>query len=368
MNDFMRIFPALLLVMALAGIATAEMTVGASPGGTGSVYTTGNIYVASAPAGASAILDGGTAQMFTPGTFRGLEPGSHQVLISLQGFQPNTTTVRVTAGGTQNVIVTLAPVVSPGGLSVSSDPRGAGLYIDDLYMGKTNQVVGNLAAGPHRVVISEAGYQTWSETVTVRTGAVLPVTATLAAEVNPPSGDLQVSSTPSGAAVYVNGNYQGFTPSDDLLDVNDLSPGTYEVSVRKPGYHDYSTSVSIGAGKRVQVFAPLEPGTQNAASVEVTSTPAGADVYVNNVYMGITPLTFPDVQAGTYTVDIRMPGYAAFSSTGQVMPGQSVHVIAALSPEPAPAPTTRAPSGIFAGVTALVVAGIAMVLFSHRTM
>ena len=359
-------FFALLFAVALAGVVTADVTMQAGPDGSGSVYTTGNIYVSSAPAGASAILDGGHSQLFTAGTFRGVEPGTHQVLITLQGFQPYTTTVKVSAGATGNVIATLPPVTSPGGISVSSTPRGAGVYVDDIYMGKTNQVVGNLAAGPHRVVVSEAGYVTWEETVQVRSKEVIPVAVTLVAEVNAASGDLLVSSTPTGASVYIDGNYRGSTPVDDSLDINDLSPGTYTISVKKPGYQEYATTITLQAGRKVQVFAPLTPAEQTAASVEISSTPAGADVFVNNLYMGITPLSFHDVSAGTYTVDIRMEGYVPFSSSGQVIPGQSVHVIAALSPVQTPAPTTKAPTGALAVVMAFVMTGIVCLLVARR--
>ncbi len=356
----------LLVAVALTGVVTAEVTMQAGAEGSGSAYTTGNIYVSSAPAGASAILDGGQAQLFTPGTFRGVEPGTHQLLITLQGFQPYTTTVKVSAGATENVIATLPPVTSPGGMSVSSTPRGASIYVDDMYMGKTNQVVGNLAAGPHRLVISEAGYVTWEETVQVRSKDVIPVAVTLVAEVNPAHGDVLVSSTPTGASVYIDGNYRGSTPADDSLDINDLPPGTHMVSVKKPGYQEYSTSVTVQEGGTVRVFAPLQPALQTAASVEITSTPAGADVFVNNMYMGITPLSFHDIAAGTYTVDIRMEGYIPFSSSGQVIPGQSVHVIAALSPVQTPAPTTKASVGAFAGVMAFIIAGIACLLVARR--
>ncbi len=366
MKIFVRILFALLIATTMTGITMAEMTIQAGAGGSPSVYTTGSIYVTSSPAGASAILDGGCAQMFSPGTFRGVEPGTHQVLLALQGFQPYTTTVTVTAGDTENVIATLAAVTSPGGISATSTPRGAGLYVDELYMGKTNQVVGNLAAGPHRVVISEAGYEAWSDIVTVKSGEVVPVTVTLVAEVSPAHGDLQVLSVPSGAAVYIDGSYRGLTPGDDLLDIHDLSPGTYLVAVRKPGYEDYSKSVSIQAGGIVQLTASLQPGEQTAAGVEIASTPAGADVFVNNAYVGITPLSFHEVEAGTYTVDIKMEGYQPFSSTGQVSAGQSVRVIAALSPVPAPSPTPRAPIGLCVVIATLMVAGTAAFHISRR--
>jgi len=348
-----------ILIMLMAGISTAEMTMQAGAGGPSGVYTTGSIYIASTPAGASATLDGGQAQLFTPGTFKGVEPGSHKVVIALQGFQPYTTTVKVTTGTTQNVFASLLPVTSPGGLSVSSTPKGAGLYVDDLYMGKTNQIVGNLAAGPHTVKITEAGYETWHDTVTVKSGEILPVTAILIEESAPAHGDLLVSSTPSGASVYVDGDYCGSTPSDDLLDINDIVPGTHDVTVKKPGFMDYTTRINIGAGGKERVFASLQPAALTAASVDITSTPGGADVFVNNVYMGISPLTFHDVQEGTYTVEIRMPGYSSFSSSGQVIPGQSIHVIAALSPVATPVPTTKAPISPFLVLISLIIVGIA---------
>jgi len=78
--------------------------------------------------------------------------------------------VKVTAGSTENVIVTLDPVSNPGGLSIHSDPRGASLYVDERYMGKTDQIVGNLAPGTHSVRISEAGYVTWENNITVTGG------------------------------------------------------------------------------------------------------------------------------------------------------------------------------------------------------
>jgi hypothetical protein len=296
----------LALVAVFSCIAMAEMTIQASIETGGGFYRTGSIYVASTPAGASAILDGGARYLFTPGTFSGVEPGTHVVKITRQGFFSQQVTVKVMAGSTENIIVTLDPVSNPGGLSLSSEPRGASLYVDDRYMGKTNQVIGNLAPGAHTVRITEAGYVAWEKSVDVTGGMVTPVSARLEAEVMPDSGDLLVSSTPAGAAVYVNGDYRGSTVPDDLFDIDDLPPGEYVLVVKKPGYQDFSKTVSIGAGEIVQVLAPLVGSDRGIASAEISSSPAGAEVYVNSAYVGVTPLSVNDVPAGNYTVEIRL--------------------------------------------------------------
>lgn len=357
---------ALIFTLAMAGAVSAEVTVApkstASTPQAGDSFTTGSIYVVSTPPGSSAILDGGENQLFTPGTFSSVPPGTHNVMITMPGYQPSTTLVTVSAGTTQNVNVELARVISPGSISLSTTPKGAGFYIDNIYQGKTDQIVGNLAAGPHKVGIYEADYETWENTVTVTSGQITPVTVTLVPEKNADTGDLQVSSTPSGAAVYLNGNFKGVTPADDALDVVNLVPGSYSVLVKKTGYQDYTTTVAIVAGKKVQMNAALQPASQvpATASVQISSSPGGADVYVNGAYMGITPLSFQKVPSGTYTVEIRMPGYTSYTTTGQVVAGQNIQLNAALSPVPTTAPTTKAaaePLILLMGLGILCLAG-----------
>jgi hypothetical protein len=345
------------LVAMLTGLACAQ----------GDVYTTGGIYVATTPPAATALLDGGTAYLYTPGTFSALPPGDHSIIIAKPGYQTIARNVTVVIGETKNLIVTLDQAVATGSVSVSTTPKGAQLYIDGISQGKTDQIVGNLASGSHLVTLTLAGFVTWSQMVTVKSGETTTVTATLVAEVNPTTGDLRVSSTPSGAAVYVNGNFVGTTPADSLLDVTDLTPGTATVVLKKSGYQDYSTMAVIEAGKLVQVFATLQPGTvpPPVATAEITSTPSGANVYINNVFTGITPLTFQNVNPGTYSVEIRLDGYTPYSTTGQVVAGQNIRIAASLAPVATPT-TTKAPVSPVFAIMALIGGGIIAVRVSRR--
>jgi hypothetical protein len=330
-----------LLVLVLASPALGEVTIGTGTVSSGNVYTTGSIYVSSTPAGASAVLDGGSAQLVTSGTFINVPPGQHSVMIAKPGYQSSTTTVNVSVGTTVNVLITLEPVTMAGGISVSSTPRGSGLYVDNLYQGITDMIVGNLQPGPHKVTVAEPGYQASTQNVTVLSGQVVPVSFTLVPESNPPTGDIRVTSTPSGAVVYLNGDYKGFTPPNDHLDINDLAPGTYTVSLTRLGYLDYSTSVTLPAGGFIPVNATLVPSPTppTVATAEIVSTPSGAEVYINNAFVGITPLVSQNVTPGTYTVELRLQGYTPFSTSGTVLAGQDIRVIAALTPVATPTPT-----------------------------
>ncbi len=335
---------------------------------------TGTIYVSSSPSGASAVLDNGYDQVITPGTFYTVSTGTHTVQVTMPGYQPYSTSIPVSSGATSNVYATLTPNQQVGSISVSSVPKSASVYIDGIFEGMTNVVVGNLAVGSHTVMLKLTGYQTWTNTVAVNNQQTTYISATLTPVSSPSTGDLQVSSSPSGAAIYLNGNYQGTTLSTGPFSITGLNPGTYTTVLKKTGYTDYTTSTKIVAGSTAQVSAVLQPaGTPaSTASAEITSDPSGADVYINNAYKGITPIAFQNVPIDTtqaYTVTIKLTGYEPYSASGKISPGQNVQINAALTPsaQPAPAESSRTIWYIIGGIGIIaVIVVIAYVVMQRK--
>jgi len=354
-----------LTIFAATGAVSAQTSVDQGTSGVGNVYTTGSIYVTSTPPGASAVLDGGEDLVYTPGTFSSVVPGLHNVRITKPGYQAYSATVEVTAGNTNNIFATLNQVTQPGGLSINSNPKGADFYIDNIYMGVTNQIVGNLAPGNHNISLSLAGYELWTGQSNVVSGQVTSLNVNLVPEVNPPSGDLRVSSTPEGAAVYVNNDYHGTTPIIGSLDISNLNPGSYTLTLKKAGYVDYTSQVTIVAGTTTQVNGILTASqAPSVATAQIISSPAGADIYINNQYVGITPIEFQDVKPGAYTVELRLPGYASYTTTGQVTGGQAISLNVALTP--ATTPTTKSAASPFLVLLALGIVGLAGFLACRR--
>ncbi len=357
-----------LIVLAMTGLASAEVTMQAGTSGAGNVYTTGSIYIDSTPPGVTAVLDGGDEILYTPGTFSSVLPGTHSIILAKPGYQTFSTNVEVKVGSTTNVIQTLATVVNPGAVAVNSDPRGAAFYIDGISMGKTNQIVGNLAPGNHVLTISTAEYEMWQQTFSITARDITTVNAKLVPEVNTSTGDVRVTSVPSGAAVYVDNVYKGITPVDGPLDVIDLSPGSHALVLTRTAYQDYKSTLTVEAGKTTMVTAQMQASAEvpATATAEIGSTPSGADVYINNAFVGITPLSFQNVQPGTYTVEIKMVGYAPYSTSGEVKAGQNVQLFAALAPPPTTVPTTKAPLPPFIAVLAISIVAMAGYLISRR--
>ena len=333
------------------------------------VVQTGSIFVNSNPSGGSAVLDDGYDQVTTPGTFTAVSTGWHSVQVSKPGYQLYSTSIQVKPGETSNVYATLVQNKQYGSLSVSSFPVGASLYVDTIYQGLTNQIVGNLAVGPHTVSLKKSGYKDYSQTATVNNAQTTSLSVTLSPLASPTTGDLDVTSSPSGASVYVNGDYQGETRTSSPLYITGLSPGTYTTVLKKSGYQDYTTTAKIVAGTTAQVSATLQSASTppTTASAEISSQPSGADVYINNAYKGVTPLSFENVPIDTtktYTVEIRLEGYNSYTSSGAVTPGQNVVINAALTP--VVQPTTKSPLSLMPIVAALSVIGLLSVLMMKK--
>ena len=300
----------------------------------------GSIVVTSSPTGALATIDGGKGQI-TPWTYTGLQSGPHIVQVFLSGYTSYSETVEVPSGGTAHVNAVLTPLQNVGSIQVISSPGGADLYIDGVYRGVTATTVGNLIAGDHNVRLRLAGYRDYTEIVTVTSGRVTVIKPTLMQNTQPDMGDIQVTSNPAGASIYLDNTFQGITQAASHIELTGITPGPHQLLLTLESYQDYSSTIQVISGQVTVVTASLIPSlAPSNAALQVTSDPVGADVFLDNSFSGITPVTLQSVRPGTHNVLIKLSGYNDLSTTVNLTPGQSALVSVALTPRITPTPTT----------------------------
>jgi hypothetical protein len=73
------------------------------------------------------------------------------------------------------------------------------------------------------------------------------------------------------------------------------------------------------------------PETSVRGTIQLTSSPSGAEIYLDHQFQGSTPSTIPNVVTGNHTLEFRYPGYQSWSDTISVPSGSS-HFFAALTP------------------------------------
>jgi hypothetical protein len=232
--------------------------------------------------------------------------------------------------------------IIPGQLTINSTPEGAQVRID----GRTDPSwvtpynLPGLSPGPHSVSVSKVGYAAENRTIDVASASksflvvqLAQITATAA-----------VTSTPSGAAVFVDGKDSGrLTPAQIPVD----KPGNHTFLVRKPGYLEESTTVNLQAGqtyhfaptlrvlgntgeiKTTGKFKKIFGGggeTAGMGTVNVKTQPKGASIAVNRrVVDKNSPVEFY-LNPGAYVIDITLSGYKTIHRVVNVEKGNKIAI------------------------------------------
>lgn len=114
-------------------------------------------------------------------------------------------------------------------------------------------------------------------------------------------GQIRITSDPEGAAVTLNGRAVEPTPTT----VTRLPAGTYLIKLDKAGYLPAYRTAAILEGGRATVEVKLEPAFGLAL---VESKPPGAEVHMDGVFRGRTPLFLVDVPPGRHRFRFESPG------------------------------------------------------------
>ena len=323
------------ITLSLAGYQDWRKEVQVKGGETAYVHATldqaiGSIRVSSTPSGAGISLDGVPINEITPYAIQNVDPGSHTIKLTLEGYQDWKETVSVTAGKTVEIDATLTPI--SGSATVTSTPSGAAIYVEtysgDVYIGDTPYTDTAVAPGDYTITLTLAGYQNCTKEVQVKGGETAYVDATL----DQATGSISASSTPSGAGISFDG-----VPINEITPyaIQNVDPGSHTIKLTLEGYQDWKETVSVTAGKTVEIDATLTP---ISGSATVTSTPSGAAIYVEtylgDVYIEETPHTDTAVSPGNYTIKLTLAGYQDWTEEVQVKGGETAYIDAILTPCP----------------------------------
>ena len=103
-------------------------------------------------------------------------------------------------------------------------------------------------------------------------------------------GSIAVSSSPSGASIYVDGTAYGTTPDT----VDDLVEGSHKLVLKKSGYDEWGKIVTVEADEETEVDADLNAVTTVPTTVR-TNEPA-------SVYATSGPTTEKTTRASTIAI------------------------------------------------------------------
>jgi len=135
-------------------------------------------------------------------------------------------------------------------------------------------------------------------------------------------GSIRVTSTPAGAAIFIDGEATRWTTNTTIPDI---SAGDHSVRVELDRYRVPDDRwFTVSRDKNATVHFALEAIT---GSINVTSEPSGAWVYLDGENMSVvTPAILENLIVGDYTVEVKAEGYDDCYRTVTVSEGKTTSV------------------------------------------
>lgn len=226
-----------------------------------------------------------------------------------------------------------APYVPKGSVQVTSEPEHAAVSLDGEYRGETPYLLEGVVAGPHALVLSLPGYDDVVMTVSVIERQTLEIAATLHPAPEEKTGDrgfVTVRSEPPGAEVVIGGTSYGTTPVYN----REAGAGIHPIGVSLPGYQAFNSEIQVIPGQGNTVMVQLNPvagggqvadvtPVEKTACVLVRSSPYGADILVDGLYMGMTPMEICNLEPGRHGISISFPFYREHTEDIDLAPGET---------------------------------------------
>ncbi len=115
-------------------------------------------------------------------------------------------------------------------------------------------------------------------------------------------GQYRIVTTPPGANVTLNGNSKGQTP----LALSGVEVGEQLLLIEKADHQPVRRTLHVAPNAREVIELVLAP---LSALVIIDSNPQGAEVFIDSVSMGITPVLITDLPFGKHRVKITKSGF-----------------------------------------------------------
>ncbi len=132
------------------------------------------------------------------------------------------------------IFVELTPAPAPGKVTVNSDPLGASIYIDGILMGITPLSLDKVTPGNREIFVSIPNFDSVKKSIEVKSNEETSISFSL-------GGKIKITTLPSDAKVFINGNYVGNSP----IITQRLAVGMQNIKITKENYKDNFSSLNL---------------------------------------------------------------------------------------------------------------------------
>ncbi len=285
----------------------------------------GLILAESFPSDADVVVDN-VFRGKTPVLMTDVPSGQHRIVIKKEGYEPKETLLNIqTESDRQPKLISLELRSLLVAIKVTSTPDKAKVFLDGSFKGDSPQSIQGILAGKHKVRIELDGYEPYEQEVEVSGRDEYHVSKKL----DEKYARIKVDTDPTGGEVFLNSEARGKAP----VSLGPLREGEYAIRITKHGFDPVERKVTLKKGTDLDLKIPF---AKLFGILQVTTIPAGAQVFVDNEPRGITqappnqayssPLIIPNVPQGQRIVKFVKPGCADVQMIATIQDGQTTTI------------------------------------------
>jgi len=238
-------------------------------------------------------------EVIVRGSLGGIVPsgsvtGANKTLIKIQELDASGNVIPYSVVRVEHLVGQPTPTPTPsyGRITITSIPTGGNVYVDNAYRGLTPVTLNDIPNGDHILLLKLDGYQDFSQTVVISgddrmvnaslsVKSSVPATTSATPEMSsvtgpsmqstsvpiPGYGSLSVTTSPSGALVYIDGVMKGVTPTTIPM----VPEGSHSVVLMMDGYQDLKTTIAVNAGTTSEYITGLQKSPKAPGFVAISS-------------------------------------------------------------------------------------------------
>ena len=154
-----------------------------------------------------------------------------------------------------------------------------------------------VSEGAHRLIIKGSNIEPYALDINVHAGEIKSITLE---EVKIKAGTMKFIISESDARVYIDGVLQ------TEIEAVQKPFGTYAIKVEKDGFATWENTITFNTAS-YDVNVTLQK-IVSTCTMNFKTTPAGAQIYIDGIYIGLTPIS-ASVEYGEHNIVINLDGY-----------------------------------------------------------
>ena len=259
--------------------------------------------------------------------------GDYDITATADGYYPLIESITVDDAASQDVGVQLLPL--PGNLAVISDLEDIQVTIDDQPAGTVPGTIKAISPGVRKMVFSKYRYFPLQQEIAIEGR---DRTQSVDISLRPAWGAMQLTSEPTAAQVYIDDRLVGQTP----LSTEVLETGS-RLKLVLAGYKTYQQEILVKAGTSV-THPPIKLIVADGL-LQLSSTPSGASITVNNEFVGSTPMRLAMAPFKQHRLAFFLEGYLKTTTAATLKPEKTAVLAVDLVPNIGSIALTISPKG-----------------------